>query len=172
MKTFSQPQQSIFFPLAGQYLLDPNEFNGWGTLGIYDNSNTQDLGNVGAAVNRLAGGLIYPFDVSFKRFHAFHYNSNVNVEAWGWRIMRQAKAATPSAGSNDKVDTDILSEVNNGTLRNYNNTTTQKTEIEFNNTIIPAGESIVLGVEAPTANPTNYYVRILSGFLEFERVSQ
>ena len=39
--------RDIIFPLSGQWLLDPNEMNGWGVLGPYDNSNTQDLGNVG-----------------------------------------------------------------------------------------------------------------------------
>ena len=161
----------LLFPLASQYLLDPNEFNGWGAIGVYDNVNTQDLGNVGTAnPSRIAGGICFPFDITVKRFYAWHYNSNAAAQAWGWRLGVQTK----NAGSNAVSWDDIINEVgdNGGTgPRNYSNTTTQNTDIILNTpTVIPAGNVLVLGVESPTAVGTNYYVRILSGYIEAERV--
>ena len=163
--------QPILKDLGGQFLLDPNEFNGWGILGPFDNTNNQDLGNVGAvAVSRIAGGFVFPFDVRLVRFYAWHYNSNAAAQAWGWRILRQEK----NAASNVVTGVDILNEVSdNGGAgpRDYASTITQLTDIDLSaSATIPAGEVLVLGVEAPTANATNYYSRILSGFLEFKRV--
>ena len=159
----------LFKDLGGQFLLDPNEFNGYGVLGPFDNVNSQDLGNVGAAVNRLAGGFVFPFDVKLTRFFAWHYNSNAAAQAWGWRIARQAK----TADSNVVANVDLLAEVadNGGTgPRDYGNTITRLTDITFVGDTIPAGEVVVLGVESPTANATNYYARILAGYLQFQRV--
>ncbi len=159
---------SICFPLGGQFLLDPNEYNGWGTIGIYDNSNTQDLGNVGANVSRIAGGLCFPYDVRIKRLFVWHYNTNGSAEAWGWRIVRQLKVA----GSAEGTHVDLLAEVaDNGGVgpRNYLDTLNQLTDVSMDG-LVPQGEVVVLGVEAPTAVGTNYYVRIISGFIEFERV--
>ena len=160
----------ILFHLGGQLLLDPNEFNGWGVLGPFDNTNSQDLGNVGAGVSRVAGGVVYPFDVRLTRFYAWHYNSNGSAQAWGWRIARQVK----NAGSNTVSSLNMLNEVgDNGGVgpRDYGNNQNQLTDIaSFTNDVVPAGETVVLGVEAPTAVTTNYYSRVLSGYLQFERV--
>ena len=156
----------IIFPLGGQFLADPNEFNGWGIIGPYDNSNTQDLGNVGDTTpSRLAGGLVYPFDVRLKRFYAWHYNSNSAVQPWGWAILRQEKFA----GSNNESSVYIVDEAASNQLRDYGNNQTQLTDMTLDH-VIPAGETLVLGIVAPTANTTNYYARILSGYFQFERL--
>jgi len=160
----------IIFPLGGQFMLDPNEFNGWGVIGPYDNSNNQDLGNVGVAnPSRIAGGVVYPFDVQLKRFYAWHQNNNAAAQAWGWRIGRQQK----TDAANTVTWNSILDEVgdNGGTgPRDYLNTTTQLTDLDLSaSAIIPAGETIVMGVESPTAVATNYWVRIMSGYFEFQR---
>jgi len=161
---------NIHFPLGGQFLLDPNEYNGWGILGPYDNTNSQDLGNVGAVPNRLAGGLVYPFDVKVKRLYAWHYNNNADAQAWGWKLLRQVK--TPNSNTVSSVN--IMAEVaDNGGVgpRDYGNTRNQITDIDLSaSATVPAGEIIVLGVEAPTAVTTNRYVRVMSGYLELERV--
>lgn len=161
---------SIVIPLGGQFLLDPNEYNGWGILGPYDNSNTQDLGNVGAVPNRVAGGFCFPYDVKLVRFYAWHYNSSSAAEAWGWRILRQEK----NDASNVVSFVNLLDEIgDNGGIgpRDYGNTTNQLTDVDLSaNGAIPAGEVVVLGTEAPTAVGTNYYSRILSGYFEFHRV--
>lgn len=165
--------RKFIFPLGGRFLLDPNEFNAWGQLGPYDDTNSLDLGDVGDTTpSRLAGGVMFPWDVKLIQMQAFHQNSNALAEAWGWRIFRQAKAATPTAGSSVVTAVDILNEVNGATVgpRDYGNNVTQKTELTFTDVTIPAGEVLVLGVESPTAVATNYYVNIFSGFLEFERV--
>ena len=176
MKALAQRQDSIIFPLGGQFLLDPNEFNGWGTVGLYDTSNTQDLGNVGdTTAIRLASGISFPFDTRLVKFYASHYNSNAGALPWGWRIARQFKEATPTNGTSDRQDFDVISEVAlNGGVgpRDYGNTITQRTEMDFANEIVPANHTIILGVEAPTALTAQNYVRILSGFFEFERISQ
>ncbi len=160
----------ILFPRGGQFLLDPNEFNGWGTIGPYDNSNTQDLGNTGGGINRTAGGLVFPYDVQLERMYAWHQNNNATAQAWGWRIARQAK----TAGANTVTSTDILTEVadNAGVgPRDYLSTANQLTDLDLTTTdLVPAGEVIVLGVESPTAVGTNYYVRLMSGFLQMRRI--
>ena len=64
-----------------------------------------------------------------------------------------------------------MDEAGSGNLRDYGNTTTQLTDITLDHTI-PAGETLVLGVVAPTAVATNYYARIMSGFLTFEVINE
>ena len=49
MKVPSNSVDEFVFAMSGQYLFDPNERNTWGALGPYDLSNTQDIGNSGAA---------------------------------------------------------------------------------------------------------------------------
>lgn len=160
----------IIFPLGGQFLLDPDEFNAWGVIGPIDNINTQDLGNVGANPSRFSGGLVFPFDVRLTHLYAWHANSDASAQAWGWRIIRQEKFA----GVNTATSVDILAEVfdNAGVgPRNYADNRVQKTDIDLSASgIIPAGQTITLGVESPTAVGTNYYVRIMSGYLQFARV--
>lgn len=164
---FLPPEQ-----IWGQFLLDPNEFNAWGQIGYGDNTNSQDLGNVGAEITRLAGGIMYPFDVQLLSFKAFHRNSNANAQAWGWRLARQVK----NGGSNTVSFNDIIRECTGAGAtavapRDYGNNTTQYTNIDLSATAtVPAGEVIILGVEAPTANTTNYYVQVFGGYLYLERV--
>jgi len=163
---------NIIFSLGSRFLLDPNEFAGWSVDGIYDQTHTSDLGNVGATATRTAGGLSFPFDVRVKRIFAWHYNSNALALGWGWRLAYQTK----TGGSNSVTTTDILREcVGVGAVavppRNYLNTTNQNTDIDLSGSIvIPAGSVIIFGVEAPTAIATNYYVFVQSGYLEIERV--
>lgn len=163
--------EPIIFPLGGRFLLDPNEFNAWGSIGPYDDTNSQDLGNVGDTTPaRAAGGICFPFDVEIQRFYMWHYNSSASAQAWGWRMLRQEK----QDASNAQVSVDLLNEVtaNAGVgPRDYGDTTTQLTDIDLSaNAAIPAGQVIVLGVEAPTAPSTNYYVNVMAGYLEFTRV--
>lgn len=160
----------IVWPLGGEILLDPNEHCGWGPRGPFDDRQTQDLGNVGANLNRNAGGLSFPFDVQLSRFRAWHRNSNADAQAWGWRIAVQQK----TAASNAVTSSDILNQVsdNGGAGPNdYGNNQNQLTDVTFATpTTITAGDVLVLGVEAPTANTTNRYVQIQSGYLLLERV--
>lgn len=165
--------REVIFTLGGQFLADPNEINGWGVLGPYDNSNTQDLGNSQVtSLNRVAGGICFPYDVEITRMYAWHYNSSAALQPWGWVLASQEKVA----GSNTQTTTIILNEVtaNNGVgPRDYGDTQNQLTDIDFTglpNKVIPAGHTIILGLDSPTANGTNYYSRILSGYLSFRRV--
>lgn len=157
--------------VAGSWLLDPNEHTGWGTRGPVDEAVAQDLGNVGADYVRTSGGFMYPFDVKILGFRAKHRNSNVAVEAWGWRFGYH----TWTGGSNTVVTTNLLEEVadNAGVgPRDYNNTTNQDTDFDWssNGWVMPAGAIFTVGVEAPTAVTTNYYVDIMAGYLLLERV--
>lgn len=163
--------------LAGQFLLDPNEVNGWGQIGWQDNTNSQDLGDVGATTfNRLTGGLIFPYDVKVKSFFVHHYNSNAAALAWGWVMGTQTKTGGSNTVTTDFIldESSVRSGVNNGAgLRNYLNTTTQETSLDLSsdpNNLVEAGEVLFLGVGAPTAVGTNYYVRVMSGYIEVERV--
>jgi len=170
LEASSGAPQTETVPIGGQFLFDPGEFNGWGIIGPVDNTNNQKLANVGNAnISRTAGGLCFSFDVRLKRFFAWHYNSNPSVHAWGWRIDRQTK----TAGSNSVSGEILFSQVteNGGTGPNdYGNTVPQKTDVSFTSQpVIPAGDVTVLGVEAPTAVGTNYYARVMAGYLEFDR---
>ncbi len=162
----------IWWPLGGQFLLDPNEINGWGVVGPLDDSNTQDLGNVGAAPARTAGGIVFPFDVHLRRFLSWHRVNNAAAEAWGWVLFHQQK----TAASNAVTSNYILDEVadNGGTgPRDYGNNQNQFSDIDLSGVAaaqdIPAGNVITLGVAAPTANTTNYFVQIQAGYLLLER---
>jgi hypothetical protein len=158
---------------SGQFLLDPNEVNGWGVQGFVDNINAQDLGNLGAAnLSRVSGGFVFPFDVRIKRISAWHRNSNNSAEAWGWVVYRQQK----TNASNAIVTTFMLDESfdrGNGqlNLRDYGNNQNQFSDLtSFVNDVIPAFELIGIAVGAPTANTTNYYVQVYGGMVEFERI--
>jgi len=168
MFAIGDPTEFVF-PIGGQWLLDPNELNGWGVLGPYDNVNSQDLGNADDLTPaRVAGGVQFPWDVRLKRFRADHYNSNAAAQAWGWAIFHMEK----TSGTNVVSSEFILDEVvdNNGVgPRDYSNTTNQLTDITFDDVVVPAGNLVNLSVRSPTAVGTNYYVRILSGYLLFER---
>lgn len=157
--------------MSGSFLLDPNEFNGWGSRGVVDEANTQDLGNVGANMARTSGGYMFPQDVVILGFKAWHYNSSSLAEAWGWRMSY----GTKTADSNTQTTTNLWQEcVGTGATavapRDYGNTTTRLTDEDWsaNNWVLPAGSVLTMGVEAPTANATNYYVNVMSGYLLFE----
>lgn len=152
--------------LGGQFLLDPNEINGWGVLGPIDNTNNQDLGNVGAQINRLAGGVTYPFDVRIKKFTAWHYVTNGAALPWGWALISQEK----TDGSNAATNMAVVDEVgDNGGVgpNDYGDTTPHFTDIDID-FVHPANHTLFLGVAAPTAVGTNYWVRVLSGCIQME----
>ena len=181
-------QSLKMFPvqISGQFLLDPNEVNGWGVQGFVDNSNTVDWGNAtNSGASNIAnlspntmGGFMFPFDVRLVAMEAMHDNSNTSAEAWGWVILRQSF----TYDTNTEVTSVLLDEISTGIgTRDYLDSNRQHTLITntsnnsgfdnfISNDIIPAGETIGLGVAAPTAVATNYYVRIHSGYMLFERV--
>lgn len=168
-------REPIVQQFSGQFLLDPNEYNGWGAQGFVDNSNTADLGNVGAAnLDRNAGGFFFPFPVKLTGFYASHKNSNGAALAWGWCFYYQTK----TAGSNTVTTTFLRDEsFNRGDgffgLRDYSNTQNQETLLsasDFVDTIIPANTVIGVCVGAPTALTTNYYAQVFGGYFQFDRV--
>lgn len=164
--------EPIVYQFSSQFLLDPGEYNSWGLQGVSDNINSQDLGNVGTAnLNRNAGGLSFPFDVRLKRFTAHHRVSNGLAEPWGWFIARVLKTP-PGNGISTTWMLDESFDRGPGTnLRDYGNNQNQYSDLTtFDNDVIPAGEILVVGVGAPTAIGTDYYVQVSSGYLEFERV--
>ena len=172
----------LFFPLGGDFLLDPNEVNGWGVIGPYDQRNSQDLGdvtdlNAGTLSSNNIGGLMFPYDVKLTEVNIIHDNSNAAAQAWGWVIL----TSTFTFDSNTEVTTAYWNEVSSGTgPRNYGDNVKQNTVVTeaandsgaavLPGTTIPARTMITLAVAAPTAAGTNYYVRINAGFLKFDRV--
>jgi len=158
--------------LSGQFLLDPDEVNGWGVLGPYDNTNNQDLGNVDSNLNRNSGGFSFPFRVRIRNFMAWHKNNNADALAWGWILAKQIK--TPS--SNVFTTTYVLDEVaDNGGVgpRDYSNNTNQMTSLflkDLPESILEKDEVLILGVASPTAVATNRWVQIQSGYIEFEKL--
>ena len=165
--------KQILFPAGGQYLLDPGETNGWGAVGPYDDSNSQDLGNHdAAALSRIAGGISFPFDVNLVRFVAWHRNNNGAAEAWGWVISHLVKTAASNTQTTSYVLHETQANANVGP-RDYNNNQNQMTDIDLSGIAagqgISAGDVINLAVAAPTANTTNYQVQVQAGYLELER---
>jgi len=165
--------QPMFFDFGGQFLLDPNEFNAWGSIGPHDNTNSQDLGNVGAAPNRFLGGFHRPFAFKVMRLSLqFRENNNTIVDPWGFRMVRQVK----NHNTTGSTSTDILAEVAaNGGVgpRSYANTNPQTADIDLStaaNNEVAAGEVLGFGVEAPTAITTNRYIQVMSGFIEYRRL--
>lgn len=171
-------------PFSGQFLLDPNEVNAWATLGPNDQSMTGDIGDVTAlnAAGTLGsnnfGGFIAPYDMKLTEFCAIHDNSNGSALAWGWVIFH----VSFTLNSNAEVATLILNEAaGNVGLRDYADSFKQKTLVTLtdsdqpggpplNDITIPRGDMVTLGVAAPTAFSTNYYVRVAGGYMRFERV--
>lgn len=169
------PPIEIRQELGARYLLDPNEINIMGNFGEIDPTHGLDGGNVGAlAWNRLAGGYTFPWDVRLKRMYAEHYNSNVDAQAWGWVV---AKLEVTFDENTTVPATYIIDEISasGGTgPRDYQDNARQQTDILIVDSpanFIPANTMLGIGVAAPTANTTNYYVNIFTGYLLFERVN-
>ena len=167
-------KHQFIWPLGSQYLLDPNEVNGWSIRGPFDDLMTIDLGNANSAVRtQTAGGLMFPWPVRLLQMGAFHRNSNADVEAWGFNIFKQLKTNNSTA----VTTTHLIDEVadNSGVgPRDYQTTIPQMSTIPFDaaepNNIIGENEILTLAVSAPTAVTTNYYVQMYGGYLLFERV--
>ena len=169
----SPTAETIWVPLSGQWLLDPNEANGWGVVGPYDPTNTQELGNVGATSwSWVMGGFTWPFDVKLTRFKCFCRENNNAVQAWGWTIAygQQVDNSTASIPI-----TRLLDEVgDNGGAgpRDFGNTRPHLVDVSTfaNGGLLPAGNTLTVAVESPTADGTNRYIQVSSGFLLFEKV--
>lgn len=165
--------RDFIFPLGGQFLLDPNEINGWQIQGPYDDSNTGDLGNANSTnLSQNAGGLSFPWDVKLLKFYAWHRNNNSSAHAWGWVLWKQQKTNNSSSRTTTFIVNEPAGNNNTGT-RDYNNTNPQLTDLDLSevpNNVIPAGNVLGLGVSAPTAQTTNRYVQIMSGYFHLERV--
>lgn len=168
-------EQLIVMPFGGQFLLNPNEYNGWGSIGAGDNTNTQDLGNVGASLSRYAGGFLFPFDVELVSFQAWHRNSNAAALPWGWVISKQLKVDNSNSVTTQFIldESTVRASVLNGLgLRNYLSNSNQYTEFDFSNDsiIIEKGQILNLSIGAPTAITTNYYVQVMGGVFTFKKV--
>lgn len=175
----------IYEKVGGQYYIDQagniGEYNGWGVLGAVDDTNNQDLGNVGAAnTSRLAGGITFPYEVELVEFKAWHQNNSADASKWGWVIFYQEKIED----SNTVTTTYLLDEVSDRTIdgallgngiRDYDNNRNQKTELDLSSIdiTIPSGTIINLSVgaaDADTEADTNRYVRVMSGYLIFSKI--
>lgn len=172
-KPILQKKQFVW-SLGSQFLLHPNEMNGWRERGPFDDAITTDLNNIGEDPIGLSGGLVFPWDVKLLSMFAWHRNSNNAVEPWGWVIFKQQK----TAGSNNTNSTFIIDEVteNNGVgTRDYGNDRIQQTNLDLTTKsdvlrTLAAGETLTLAVAAPTTNGSSFYVNIMSGYLLFERI--
>jgi len=161
--------------LGGRFLLDPNEFCGWQADGVYDQTLTADLGNVGAAIARVGGGLCFPVDVKITRMYLWHYQNNAAILPWGFRIARQLKTNNSNTVSYNNIMRECTGVGATAVgPREYGSTRNHLADIDFVaqgfDSTIPAGEVVVFGVEAPTAVTTNRYIMCMSGYLSFEEV--
>ena len=160
----------LVFQISGQWLLDPGEVNGWQAIGVYDNTNSADLGNIGANVSWLTGGLLFPFDVKVKRLKMWQRVNNIDALAYGWQLFHSLPVDGSGAG---RVPTYLLDQVGDGNLLDNDNRwylVDLSAPAEISDATIPAGQVITLAVAAPTAITTNRYAQVGAGFLELERV--
>lgn len=159
---------------GGQFLADPNEVNGWGSVGVIDDTNSQDLGNADAtALAWTAGGLVYPYDVELLRFFTWHRDNNAALEPWGWVISRLTKTDGTTAQTTDFIVHETQENGNVGP-RDYPSTAPQKTVIDLStlpNRFITGDDQMVnIAVAAPTADPTNRYVQVMGGYILYRRI--
>ena len=163
-------QPNIYVPIGGQFLLDPNETNGWGYIGIVDDTVTFKMADAtDTHWARTSGGIMFPIDVELVSFDAWHYNSSNSVQPWGWSLNKQTKTEGSAARSN----VSILHELNDGNTRDYGDTNNRNTSIDFTGNpekLIPSGDVFGLGVSTLTTISTNYYVRVMAGMLVFKPV--
>ena len=160
----------LVFQISGQWLLDPGEVNGWQAIGVYDNTNSADLGNIGANVSWLTGGLLFPFDVKVKQLKMWQRVNNADALAYGWQLFHSLPVDGSGAA---RVPTYLLDQVGDGNLLDNDNRSylvDLSAPAEISDATIPAGQVITLAVAAPTAIATNRYAQVSAGFLELERV--
>ena len=160
---------TILIPVSGQFAAQNNEVNGWGQLGPFDNTNSQDFGNYASytTLNNLqVGGLRFPFDVRFVELDIIHRNNAGATDEWKWLIYTQEK--TP--GSTTRVTQLIY----DGALNNYGNNEPQQTQIVAadlidppNDTVLTAGHFWSLAVGTPT-QAANRNIQCYGGWILFE----
>lgn len=168
----TQVKREFVWPLGGRMFIDNNERNGWGAAGPVDDTNNQDLGDSQAAdITRASGGLCFPWDVKINAMYVNWYAGNANVRNFGFFIARQVK----NSGSNTVTTSFVLDQVaDNGGVGPIDPTNTQNqiTDIILTEgNIVPANETIVVGVDAPSASGTDNYANIMSGYLLLERLN-
>ena len=166
------------FSLGGQYLLDPNEVNTIGIVGPYDQTNSQDVGDATGA-NSVAdagfvytvGGVEFPFAVKILDAKFNYRINNGAARAFGFLIgscefIEDSTARRPSVLHLDEVaDNAGVGPRDPANTRPF---TTGK--LSINSAVIPEGDIITWGVSAPTADATNRYVQVSSGYLYLERI--
>lgn len=166
-------RDEFWFPMGNQYLLDPNERNTWGLLGPYDNTNSQDIDNADqTTVAYTAGGLMFPYDVRVKKMRVRWRINNTAAESFGFYLASFTPVDNSTADVPENI---ILDEVaDNGGVgpNDPGNTNNHTSEWTFPSTAVVSGDVDVLtfGVKSPTADATNRYVQIPSGYILFERV--
>lgn len=159
--------------LGSQFLLDPSEINGVGVTGIHDPTHTQDLGNVGTTTVAWSfGGITRPWDLKLVEARIWYRINNTAAQAFGFFIGHAQKIENSTASLPFTYLLDEVGDNGGAGPRDPNNTRPYETGvISFANpTVIPAGECVTWGVAAPTADVTNRYVQISTGYLLFERV--
>lgn len=174
--TLTVNHTKIIVPIGGQFRLEEaggvGEVNGWGTIGMFDDTNTQDLGDhTATTLNRLAGGMSFSYPVNFKRIYAWHRTSAAAAQPWGWVVYHQQKTDASNAETTTFILHESQENANVGT-RNYGNTTTRLVDLDLSARTeaqnIPAGNVIGLAVSAPTADPGLFNVQIMGGHFELE----
>lgn len=162
----------------GNFLMDPNEYNGWGDYGIIDVALTQKLGSIGDAnLSQYCGGFSFPFDVRLVEMFIKHRDTNSAAGQWGWAVASTTPANDSSSSLPANWVLDEVQEENDAPVgqgpRDYNSTKQFITDLSFDESspVIPARDTITLMVGCGIGNPTtNYYVRVQSGYMAFERV--
>ena len=74
------------FQFGGQFLLDPNEFNGMAAIGFTQNTFNTSLSSVGGNPQSIAGGFMAIDSIRLTNFKANHRNTSALALAWGWRL--------------------------------------------------------------------------------------
>lgn len=161
----------IHIPIAGQWAAQNNEVNGWGIIGIYNNTNSQDYGDYSAGTaginNAQIGGISFDFPVRFRKFNAIHRNNSALTNPWGWEIYSQEK--TPA--SLTRVTTPLYDE--RASLRDYGNNQYQETTIlgsQLTSNVLAAGHILTLAVATPSQTASRN-IQLYTGYMLFERLA-
>jgi len=157
----------LVYPVSGQWALQNNEVNGWGLLGPYDNTNSQDLGNYTNYLSlnpQQLGGFRFPFDVDFIELDIIYRINNNNTQDWKWLIYTQEKTIASTTRSTELIYDGPLGII--ATPTQYQQTTITAADLTL--AYLPAGQFFCLAAGTPS-QVANRNIQIYGGSIVFRK---
>lgn len=163
--------------IAGQFQATGGAIKGWGAGGTVDETAFQSLGLVGDAnINSIAGGFVFPYDVTIKSVTLKHRNNSNGVGEWGWLFYSFEQTDDSSTITTEflRDESTARAGVPGPALRDYNDNdwhTTTLTAADFKTYTIPAGHVVGLAVSYPTSADSDGTVDVKAGVIVFEKAN-